>query len=65
MHAETCRSDPEHSHTCVIVTDGQRALQKRVLARFKGVTLVLDLPNALEYLWKAAHALHPDRSPEA
>ena len=65
VHAEMCRRDPEQHHTWVIVTDGERALQKRVLQMFKGVTLVLDLPHALEYLWKAAHALHPEGSPEA
>ena len=40
-------------------------LQHRVISAFNGVTLVLDLLHVLEKLWKAAHALHPDRSREA
>jgi hypothetical protein len=36
-----------------------------VCALFEDVTLVLDLLHVLEKLWKAAHALHPEGSPEA
>jgi hypothetical protein len=59
------RRDPHHRRTWVIVTDGERALQRRVCETFDGVTLVLDLLHALEKLWKVAHALHPEGSREA
>jgi hypothetical protein len=65
VKAEMTRRDPRHRRTWVIVTDGERALQLRVCGTFKGVTLVLDLLHALEKLWKAAHALHGEGSPEA
>lgn len=63
--AEMARRDPGHALTWVMVTDGERALQIRVARRFEGVTLVLDLLHVLEKLWKAAHVLHPEGSPEA
>ena len=63
VHAEMCRRDPEHSHTWVIVTDGERALQKRVLAMFEGVTLVLDLPHALEYCGRLPTRCTPREAP--
>jgi len=62
---EMLRRDPDRQLAWVIVTDGERALQKRVCALFEDVTLVLDLLHVLEKLWKAAHALHPEGSPEA
>jgi hypothetical protein len=49
----------------VIVTDGERALQRRVCQTLEGATLVLDLLHVLEKLWKAASVLHPEGSPEA
>lgn len=65
VRAEMCRRDPHHQHTWVMVTDGERALQRRVAASFAGVTLVLDLLHVTEKLWRAAHALHKEGSPEA
>ena len=65
VKAEMTRRDPAHQHTWVIVTDGERALQHRVIASFENVTLVLDLLHVLEKLWKAAHALYREGSPEA
>lgn len=65
VKAEMTRRDPHHRRTWVIVTDGERALQHRVTDSFKDVTLVLDFLHALEKLWKAAHALHREGSPEA
>jgi len=65
VKAEMTRRDPEHQQTWVIVTDGERALQHRVIKTFENVTLVLDLLHALDKLWKAAHALHPEGSREA
>ncbi len=65
VKAEMTRRDPEHERTWVIVTDGERALQRRVIKNFENVTLVLDLLHVLEKLWKVAHALHAEGSPEA
>src|SRR6266508_615291 len=63
--AEMTRRDPRHRHTWVIVTDGERALQRRVATAFKDVTLVLDLLHVLEKLWRVAYVFHPEGSPEA
>ena len=63
----TSRDDqtrPRRRHTWVIVTDGERALQRRVTATFTDVTLVLDLLHVMEKLWKVGNALHPEGSPE-
>lgn len=65
VKAEMTRRDPEHQQTWVIVTDGERALQRRVISTFTDVTLVLDLLHVLDKLWRVAHALHPEGSPEA
>lgn len=65
VRGEMLRRNPDRQLAWVIVTDGERALQKRVCALFDDVTLVLDLLHVLEKLWKAAHALHPEGSPEA
>ncbi|MGH9055954.1 MAG: ISKra4 family transposase [Acidimicrobiales bacterium] len=65
VRAEMDRRDLDRAHTWVIVTDGERALQRRVTTNFDGVTLVLDLLHVMEKCWKAAHALYPEGSPEA
>ena len=65
VKAEMTRRDPRHRRTWVIVTDGERALQRRVCQTFTDITLVLDLLHVLEKLWKAAHALYPEGSREA
>ena len=65
VKAEMTRRDPHHRRTWVILTDGERALQRRVCQTFNGVTLILDLLHVLEKLWKVAHVLHPEGSPEA
>lgn len=65
VRAEMTRRDPERRHTWVIVTDGERALQRRVTSSFTDVTLVLDLLHVTEKLWKVGNALHPEGSPEA
>ncbi|MDP9404132.1 MAG: hypothetical protein M3P85_12595 [Actinomycetota bacterium] len=41
VKAEMTRRDPERRHTWVVVTDGERALQRRVAKNFTDVTLVL------------------------
>jgi hypothetical protein len=65
VKAEMIRRDPRHRRTWVIVTDGERALQRRVCNTFTDVTLILDLLHVLEKLWKAGHALYPEGSREA
>jgi len=62
---EMRRRDPRHRRTWVILTDGERALQLRVCETFTDVTLILDLLHVTEKLWKAAHALYREGSPEA
>jgi hypothetical protein len=57
--------DPDCERPWVIVTDGERALQRRVCELFDDVTLVLDLFHVLEKLWKAAHTLHAEGSTKA
>ena len=59
------RRDPRHRRTWVMVTDGERALQRRVANTFKGVTLVLDLLHAMDKLWKVAYVFNPEGSPGA
>ena len=61
--AEALRRDPQQQMRWVVLTDGQDELIRQVeaaAARYKlDITLVQDFVHALEYLWKAAHALHP------
>jgi hypothetical protein len=49
----------------VIVADGERALQRRVISTFSDATLILDLLHVMGKLWKVAHALHGEGSVEA
>ncbi len=65
VKAEMDRRDPQRTHTWVIVTDGERALQRRVGTIFGDVTLVLDLLHVLQKLWTAAYVFYPEGSPEA
>ena len=48
----------------VALTDGAEALQKRVLERLPGFTLVLDFIHANEYLWDAANRLYQEQDPQ-
>lgn len=65
VRAEMTRRDPDRRHTWVIVTDGERALQRRVMSSFIDVNLVLDLLHVMEKLWKVGNALHAEGSPDA
>lgn len=62
---EMHRRDPERQKIRVALTDGERALQKRVLKWLVGILLILDLFHVLEKLWKAAYVFHPEGSREA
>lgn len=63
--AEMKRRDLKGEKKHVVVTDGERALQKRVMSVLPAVLLILDLLHVLEYVWKAAHVFHPEGSAEA
>lgn len=67
--AELAKRDPHRQKTWTFLCDGERALQQRALAVLQplGATfyLILDLFHVLDYLWKAAHAFHPEGSPQA
>lgn len=57
--------DPEKAKKHVVVTDGERALQIRVLEHIPGILLILDLFHVLEKLWTVAHIFHAEGSVEA
>lgn len=67
--AEMAKRDPHRHKTWTFLCDGERALQQRAVAVLQplGATfyLILDLFHVLEYLWKAAHAVHPEGSAAA
>lgn len=65
VRAEMLCRDPGREKAWVIVTDGERGLQRRVCNHFEDVPLILDLLHVLEKLWKAAHGLHSEGSAEA
>ena len=52
----------------VVLTDGQEDLLRQVSAaakRYKvDIVVVQDFVHVLEYLWKAAYALHPEDAEE-
>jgi Uncharacterised protein family (UPF0236) len=66
---EVRRVDPQRSKTHVVVCDGERALQRRIVPALLGVVpsvlLVLDLMHVLSRLWQAAHCFYPEGSSEA
>jgi hypothetical protein len=66
--AEAVRRDPHQQLRWVVLTDGQEDLLRQVSAaatRYKvDVVVVQDFVHVLEYLWKAAYALHPDAAEE-
>lgn len=67
--SEMSRRDPYGEKTVVALTDGERALQNRVVSHLKfafcNLILVLDILHVLSYLWKAAHAFEEEGSEEA
>jgi hypothetical protein len=66
--AEAVRRDPDQQLHWVVLTDGQEDLLRQVAAaakRYKvDVVVVQDFVHVLEYLWKAAYALHPEYAEE-
>jgi len=65
VRQEMLRRDPRRRKSWVVVTDGERGLQRRVCEHFQDVPLILDLLHVLEKLWKAAYAVHDEGSVEA
>jgi hypothetical protein len=53
-----------HLRARVALTDGARALQHQMQAKFPGFTLVLDIVHVAEYLWKAGTALYGETDPQ-
>jgi hypothetical protein len=65
VQAEMRRRDPKHKKAWIAVTDGERALQRKVTATFQRIELVLDLLHVLEKLWAVSYVFHPEGSLEA
>jgi hypothetical protein len=65
VQAEMERRDPRHRKSWVVVTDGERVLQRKVAATLPGIELILDLLHVLEKLWAVSYVFHPEGSPEA
>jgi hypothetical protein len=65
---EAIRRDPDQQMKWVVLIDGNEDLIRQVdvmARRYKvDVEVVQDFVHVLEYLWKAAHALHPDQPAE-
>ena len=53
-----------HTTERVALTDGAKALQKRVRLHFPGFTLILDFIHANEYLWDSANRLFKEKDPK-
>jgi len=66
--AEAVRRDPDQKMHWVVLTDGQEDLLRQVYAAAKRykveIVVVQDFVHVLEYLWKAAYALHPENAEE-
>jgi hypothetical protein len=65
VNEEMKRRDPNSKKIHVVVTDGERALQIRVMRIIKDAILILDLLHVLEKLWTVGHVLHGEDTPEA
>jgi hypothetical protein len=66
---EALKRDPTQSRHWVVVVDGAEQQLVDILGTLNSyqpkITLVLDFIHALEYLWRAAHGIHPVGSPQA
>jgi hypothetical protein len=67
--ADAFARDPEQKRRWVVLLDGNKdqlaAVTKTARRTGAQVTIVVDLIHVLEYLWKAAHALHGDGTKKA
>jgi len=57
------RREGEHICERVALTDGAEPLQRQVLAKLPGFTLILDIIHVDEYLWKAGTAIYGETDP--
>ena len=57
------RREGEHIRERVALTDGAEPLQRHVLAKLPGFTLILDIIHVDEHLWKAGTALYGETDP--
>ena len=62
---EMARRDPHRSKYRVVVSDGERALQRRAARMIDDAVFVLDLLHVLEKLWAAGHALYGEGTANA
>jgi hypothetical protein len=58
LAAWVARREGEHIRERVALTDGAEPLQKHVLAKLAGFTLVLDIIHVNEHLWQAGTAIY-------
>ena len=58
------RREGSHIRDRVTLTDGAEPLQKHVLAKLFGFTLVLDIIHVDEHLWKAGTAIFGETDPK-
>ncbi len=58
------RREGQHIRERVALTDGSEPLQKHMLAKLPGFTLVLDIIHVDEHLWKAGTALYGETDPK-
>jgi len=65
---EACQRDPGQARQWVALVDGDNhqiaLIEGGAAARGVTVTILIDLIHVLEYLWKAAWALHEPRDPQ-
>ena len=65
---EAERQDPEHVKRWVVLVDGAETqldlVEASAAAYGVDVTVILDIIHVVEYVWKAAHVFHRERSPE-
>jgi hypothetical protein len=66
---EAMRRDPQKKRPWVVLVDGDPNQIDRIKAQARrhhvAITLILDFIHVLEYLWKAAHALHGEGRDDA
>lgn len=65
VREEMDRRDPRRRKVRVVVSDGERALQRRACRMINEAILVLDLLHVLEKLWTAGHTLYGEGTDEA
>jgi hypothetical protein len=60
---EVEKRDPQANKTRVILTDGEKALQRKTQLLLPGAVPILDLLHALQYLWAVACAFFGEKNP--